>query len=132
MNKKSIHKQSNWRIIHLREVTAGSHTPRRDGIMYRNCPVDKDGNDYPPIMWSDICRGFTAAKSDMSGCLPQLFLAANNKVVGVVQEICSKYEHGIFRDYDDDKLDDIKTLVCAVHGHLGSSYETFAETKFSA
>lgn len=132
MNKKSIHKQSNWRIIQLREVGAKSHSPRRDGIMYRNCPVDKDGNDYPPIMWSDICRGFTAAKSDMSGCLPQVFLAANNKVVGVVQEICSKYEHGIFRHYDDDKLDDIKTLVCAVHGHLGSSYETFAETKFSA
>lgn len=130
--KKFLHRRSKWRMISLREVDAKSHSPKRHGIFYKHCPVDKDGNDYPPIMWSDICRGFTAAKSDMSGCLPQVFLGANNKVVGVVQEICSKYECGIFRDYDDDKLDNIKTLVCAVHGHLGSSYETFAETKFSA
>lgn len=137
---KAIHKLKNWEHMYVDLDKKDGYA----GLFYRKSPKDKDGQHYPPIPWRVICRATSVIERQLKAKLPQVWTSHDDdhkKVLGVVWEICAKYEHGEFdlmygdtlRVGEDettaarkaDKLDKIKELVCAVHQHLGPKYDDF-------
>ena len=121
---KTIHKIANWKqgtTTDLRGANA------RHSIWYKNAPVTRENETYPPITWSAICGAYSALSRSRSVYLynhiPQVWITQNRKVLAFIWEVCAKYEYGELDDVKD--IAPVRALVCEVHQHLGSSYNDF-------
>lgn len=124
---KAIHKAGNWKKMELNDG---------DVVMvYRYAPTGKNGDAYPSeISWSAICAAYVGAGTSNMDChVPQVWLREDPRVMGVVWEICSRWELGEYDEgntaYSAQRYQWIKSLVCAVHQHLGSAYADFVTMK---
>ena len=123
---KAIHKEKNWAKMHLTDLRGVACS---SGVFYKNAPLEQGtGTPYPPITWHTVCRAFSAVQrgTGQTAYPPQVFLENNaGKVVGVIWEICAKYEYGSYYDLDWLQKEAVTNLVCEVHQHLGSNYADF-------
>lgn len=123
---KAIHKEKNWKKIQLTDLRGAF---AGGGACYKNAPLCPDGQMYPPVEWPTILSAFRAThRSGLTSWPPQVWTDSavdNGRVIGLIWEICAKYEYGEWDDLSDDKQDAVRKLVCNVHQHLGSSYNDF-------
>lgn len=123
---KTIHKARNWKQGKTTDLRGADTTY---GLWYKNAPVTRENEAYPPITWRAVCGAYGGTlysrSVHLNNHIPQVWVGGCVQVLAFVWEVCARYEYGEFDDCTDNVLIPVRALVCEVHQHLGSSYNDF-------